>query len=158
MARPPLDQEVGRQRETVRFWSKVERPNGSDCWNWIGGSTRDGYGQFHPFRLRGKVQAHRYAYEFMVGPIPEGLTLDHLCRNRACVNPRHLEPVTHRVNILRGTGQSARNLKKTHCAQGHEYTKENTYIRYDGRRVCRVCQRKWMREKMRRRRARERTP
>lgn len=154
MARPPLDDAVGKEREVERFWSKVERGRKRECWPWIGGSTRDGYGQFHPFRLRGKVQAHRYAYELLVGPVPSDLTLDHLCRNRACCNPAHLEPVTHRVNILRGTGASARNLRKTHCAQGHEYTEENTYIRYDGRRECRVCQRKWHRDKMRKRRTR----
>lgn len=155
MGRPPLQHSVGKAREIERFWRKVERRSPKKCWPWVGGSFRDGYGMFHLFRLRQKVQAHRYAYEAVVGPIPEGLTLDHLCRNRACCNPAHLEPVTHRVNILRGTGASARNIRKTECVHGHQYTEENTYVRYDGRRVCRECQRKWDREKKQRRRDRQ---
>lgn len=139
--------------EEERFWSKVEtRPLG--CWSWMGGSVRSGYGQFHLSGTRKKVQAHRYAYELLVGPIPEGMTLDHLCRNRACVNPDHLEPVTNRENILRGEGPSAQHARATHCAQGHPYDEGNTYVRYDGRRVCRICLRKWDNEKRRRQRRR----
>lgn len=156
VARPKLDPKIAASRELERFWSKVDKQKSvaSRCWVWTGGSFRDGYGQFHPYGWRRKVQAHRYAYELLVGPIPEGLTLDHLCRNRSCVNPHHLEPVTHRVNILRGVGASAMHASATHCPHDHPYDDENTYIRYDGRRVCRICQRKWDREKMRKRRAR----
>lgn len=108
------------------------------CWEWTGTRTY-GYGRF---RLRGKyVQAHRLMYELLVGPIPDGLQLDHLCRNRACVRPSHLEPVTQRENILRGEGPTANNATKTHCRYGHEFTPENTYQVKTGGRFCRACAR-----------------
>jgi hypothetical protein len=96
-----------------------------------------GYGAF---MVGGRnVRVHRWAYETLVGPIPDGLVIDHLCRVRNCVNPDHLEPVTHRENIRRGEA-GAWNRVKTHCPQGHEYTPENT--RYSGTtRNCRECQR-----------------
>jgi hypothetical protein len=160
MARPKLEPVVAVQRELERFWGKVDfedtRHGGRRCWIWRGGSFRDGYGQFHLYERR-KVQAHRYAYQLLVGPIPEGLTLDHLCRNRACVNPSHLEPVSVGENVLRGGGPSALHARAVECPHGHPYNSENTYVRYDGRRVCRICNRKWDREKMRRRRARARS-
>jgi hypothetical protein len=111
------------------------------CWVYTGYISPNGYGQV--VRRPRKYQAHRYTYEQVVGPIPEGLDLDHLCRNRACCNPDHLEPVTRRENCLRGlcghiTG--AKNKAKTHCPQGHEYNEANT--RYcKGERSCRVCAR-----------------
>ncbi len=87
------------------------------------------------------VYAHRAAYELYVGPIPEGLTIDHLCRNTLCVNPAHLEAVTMRENILRGTGPSAQAARKTHCLRGHPFDDGNTLFRATGKRVCRACQR-----------------
>lgn len=109
------------------------------CWPWP--LSRDkGYGLTW---VAGKlVKAHRAAYELLVGPIPPGLQIDHLCRNRACVNPSHMEPVTQHVNILRGVGFAAVNAIKTHCPQGHPYDETNTKISKKGRRHCRTCLRK----------------
>lgn len=121
-----------------RFWSKVD--TSGDCWPWLGSKNPLGYGKFW---LDGSLRkAHRVAYEWCVGPIPDGLHIDHLCRNPSCVNPAHLEAVTHRENVLRGIGPAAKNAIKTHCKNGHEFTPENTY-RWEGKpnkRVCRTCQ------------------
>jgi DNA-directed RNA polymerase subunit RPC12/RpoP len=119
------------------------------CLEWAGSLTK-GYGEFTITRKKSK--AHRWLYERWVGPIPEDLELDHLCRNRACVNPSHLESVTRTMNILRGESPPARNARSTHCVQGHEFTPENTRInRRDGGRECRACGR----EKARNNRARK---
>ena len=110
----------------ARFWSKVDtdgstvHPDLGKCWLWRASRDRSGYGRFKA--ATGVVGAHRVAYELLVGPIPDGLTLDHLCRVRHCVNPEHLEPVTHRENTLRGTGPTAENARKTHCLRGHALT------------------------------------
>lgn len=117
-----------------RFWSKVEAQG--DCLVWVAGKTAAGYGNF---KVGGRdVYAHRFAYEAFVAEIPDGLTMDHLCRNRACVNTAHLEPVTRRVNTLRGEGYTAQQARKTHCKRGHEFTPENTYS-WRGGRICRSC-------------------
>jgi hypothetical protein len=84
-------------------------------------------------------QAHRYAYELLVGPIASGLVLDHLCRNPGCVNPKHLEPVTDRENTRRGISSAAENAKKTHCYRGHPFDERNTYVNLKGKRACREC-------------------
>lgn len=119
-----------------RFWSQVE-PTGF-CWEWTGPLSTYGYGDFRPIRNR-HVGAHRYAYEALVGPIPDGLELDHLCRNRACVNPDHLEPVTHAENLRRAPyGAADFQRRKTHCPQGHPYSGDNLLV-YSGRRNCRTC-------------------
>lgn len=119
-----------------RFWAKVDRTN--TCWNWTGALTY-GYGRFS---LHTKVvQAHRFSYELLVGPIPEGLQLDHLCRNHSCVNPIHLEPVTGRVNVLRGNTIVAEQAARTHCPKGHAYDDANTRIDAKRCRHCRACQR-----------------
>lgn len=121
------------------------------CGFWTAGTNEKGYGQF---RVNGRtVKAHRWAYEYFIGPIPDGLQLDHLCRNRSCVNPAHLEPVTSRENILRGDTLAASQIKRTHCPQGHPYVGENLYTESDGRRRCRTCKA----YRLRRYRARQKT-
>lgn len=132
-----------------RFWSKVKK-NGAmppqataqgACWDWKAGKTKAGYGVFRPAHGQGTL-AHRYAYELLIGPIPEGLVIDHLCRNRGCVNPDHMEPVTTGENTRRGFGISTWNRLKTHCPKGHPYDVENTYIHPSNNgRICRQCAR-----------------
>jgi hypothetical protein len=149
---PPIPAEV-------RFWIKVDRRGDDECWPWMAGLTRAGYGQFQPDRKTGQthIYAHRFSYELLVGPIPEGLTIDHLCRNRQCVNPRHLEPVTNKENGLRGISVAAMNARKTHCAKGHPYSKENIYVfPSKGGRKCRICLQRELLESQRRRRAKRR--
>lgn len=119
------------------FWTKVSKTE--TCWLWTAPLNDGGYGQIY---LEGKrPRVHRLAYEALVGPIPDGMQLDHLCRVRNCINPLHLEPVPQRVNILRGESPSARNARATHCKHGHEFTRENTYHRPDRpwQRHCRQC-------------------
>lgn len=118
-----------------RFWSKVD--TGGRCWIWLASVSPSGYGKFRLSDPRRLVAAHRFAYELEVGPIPEGLDLDHLCRNRGCVNPAHLEPVTRSENVRRGT----KGRLVTHCPQGHEYDEANTYVSPQGLRHCRRCRR-----------------
>jgi hypothetical protein len=120
-----------------RFLAKVSLDETTGCWLWTGAITGVGYGVLS-FEGR-KYNAHKMAYRHWTGEVPEGLQLDHLCRVRHCVNPAHLEPVTHRENSLRGTGAPARNAVKTHCKHGHEFTPENTRIRPNGWRACRAC-------------------
>jgi hypothetical protein len=111
------------------------------CWMWIGRTTQNGYGLSRR-RVDGKkrtIMAHRHAYEVFVGPIPEGLHLDHLCRTPLCVNPGHLEPVSPQENNRRSDSPSARNARATHCVQGHEFSQGNTRVRPNGERSCRRC-------------------
>lgn len=117
----------------------------SGCLEWVGSRDRAGYGRVGvgsatdgTFRL-GLV--HRVAYELLVAPIPAGLQIDHLCRNRSCWNPHHLEVVTSRENTLRGKSFAARHAAQTHCHLGHPFDDVNTRIRPDGSRLCRACER-----------------
>lgn len=121
-------------READRFWAKVALAlDGSGCLNWLGSRKRSGHGLF---RIGGRnVYAHRWAWEEWNDPIPEGLVIDHLCRNPSCVNPDHLEVVTQRENVLRGMAPAAHNARKRTCDRGHEFVKR------DGRRRCPRCDR-----------------
>lgn len=127
-----------------RFMQKV-RVTPSGCMEWTAGTNGVGYGMFFVrWENGGNVMqlAHRWSYEYSKGPIPEGLHLDHLCRNPPCVNPEHLEAVTQRENNLRGTGMSARHAVKTHCDSGHPFSGDNLKFRSNGRwRDCRECHR-----------------
>jgi hypothetical protein len=137
-------------RRTVldRFWAKVDkhgpiparRPDLGPCWVWTAAKSK-GYGRFSAGgRL---VQAHRLSFMILAGPVADYLELDHLCRNHACVNPAHLEPVTHKVNSLRGISPFAVHAAQTYCDSGHEFTPENTLwrSRAEGGRACRECNR-----------------
>lgn len=124
--------------EAERFFAKVNKATESGCWEWTA-ALSSGYGKFHKYGQIRMVYAHRWSYEHHVGPIPDGLVIDHLCRNTKCVNPDHLEPVTQGENCLRGEGWYAKNKRKTHCVRGHEFTVENTYVDPRGYRSCRAC-------------------
>ena len=123
--RPPLE----------RFLLKFDEEPNTGCWIWKGGKTVDGYASFARGGRNGMTLGHRFAYKTFREPIPVGLEIDHLCRNRACVNPWHMELVTRLENILRSLAATTR---KTHCKNGHEFTPENTYIGRT-RRSCRRC-------------------
>jgi len=121
---------------TERFWAKVTGGDFTECWTWTAYLMRTGYGVFGSEGRR-TMLAHRYAYTSLIGPIPDGLEMDHLCRNRACVNPWHLEPVPHAVNVARGLG-GINMSSRTHCAQGHPFDEQNTRLDR-GARQCRAC-------------------
>lgn len=124
-----------------RFNKKVQINPSPACWEWIGAKDSSGYGSMG-VRNRKICSAHRLSYEHYIGPIPADKVIDHLCRNRSCVNPKHLELVTRRENTMRGETIPTRNAAKTHCKYGHEFTKENTYITTKGLRQCRECGRR----------------
>lgn len=143
----------------ARFWARVDRSGGgSACWPWTAAINGNGYGST---AWKGRIcTPHRIAYELLVGPIPDGMDLDHLCHtrdqfcrggktcpHRRCANPAHLEPVPGLVNVMRGRSPHAEAARQTHCAQGHEFTPENTRI-YPSRkqRVCLTCKRSAARE------------
>lgn len=130
----------------VRFVRKVNPEDG--CLVWMG-RRNYGYGSFSCGSIRRKTyRAHRFAYEMFRGPIPEGMVLDHLCRNKACVDPWHLEAVTREENLRRGLpSPSDINAAKTHCIKGHPFNEANTYFRpKDGSRTCKKCKADWERE------------
>jgi hypothetical protein len=148
-----------------RFWGHVD-PNGpvpercpqlGPCWLWTARLNHLGYGRFFltSDTPRISVPPHRWLYEQLTGePFPAGKEPDHLCFNRGCVNPAHIEPVTHRENARRGTSMVAINARKTHCPYGHPYDAENTRIGPRGKRYCRTCARRYVQETMLRRKAR----
>jgi|SRR6516162_3706690 len=134
----------------ARLFTKFEIGDASECWKWKGTLNR-GYGQFTIGNGR-RVAAHRFIYGLVNGTIPEGLQLDHLCRNPYCVNPAHLEAVTGRVNKLRAPRNFASiNHAKTHCSKGHPFDESNTAVRPTGQRRCKICEREYCRQGYQRR-------
>lgn len=136
-----------------RFWSKVDKTD--DCWIWTAGKNHYGYGSYRLI-VNGRsfaAQSHRLSYEDAVGPIPDGMVIDHLCRTPACVNPAHMEVVSRGENVLRGESSSAKHARgencgrcascvnaiKTHCVRGHLLDGDNLYVANSGMRVCRAC-------------------
>lgn len=140
------DPRVRRKGSPIERFHQWYAVNEGGCWIWIKIVRADGYGSF-PFNGR-CVLAHRWSYEHFVGPIPDGLTLDHLCRNRACVNPNHLEPVTLRINSLRGEAPPIQRWREDRCIRGHDLAE--AYVRTDtGHRMCRACRRERWADKAR---------
>ena len=133
---------TAEQKESTHFKDRFlnmcsPEPN-TGCWIWMGYVMKNGYGKFGVTRSKSKL-AHRVSYELYRNEIPFGLHIDHLCRNRCCVNPSHLETVTRQVNTLRGIGVSAVHARKTSCPKGHAYDAKNTYIDNKGSRHCKTC-------------------
>ena len=126
-----------QQSVIKRFLSKIKIIE-SGCWEFTGHLDKYGYGQIKINRKT--ILTHRYIYEYYYGTICPDLTIDHLCRNRACCNPLHLEQVTKQENNKRGNSASGINKRKTHCKRGHEFTKENTIIKKMEKRCCKICQ------------------
>lgn len=129
-----------------RFWSRVTKDGPENglvegrCWLWTGKPNDAGYGTLRIGSRPGRLErAHRWLFLHEGGIIPDGFELDHLCRTPACVRPSHLEPVTHKVNVLRGVGISAKHSRKTHCNAGHQFNEANTLRTAKGWRVCRTC-------------------
>jgi hypothetical protein len=133
----------------IRWKTSYAVDESTQCWNWIGTASR-GYGRISCGKNNSRP-AHVFVYEQTLGSVPDGLELDHKCRNTLCVNPSHLEPVTHTVNVRRGNA-GIHNANKTHCKHGHEFTPENTIFRKSGRQ-CRTCHQRDMRDYMQKRRA-----
>jgi len=132
----------GQQKTPVaaRLWAKVTKdPSPSGCWTWTGCLVR-GYGQIQGDGPE-RIYTHRLAYQLLVGEIPENLVLDHICRNRACCDPSHLQAVDLRTNILRGIAPSAVNARRTVCTNGHPLRGDNLLVEPDGHRKCRACRR-----------------
>ena len=125
----------------VRALARVDHSDPEACWLYPGYLDRNGYARLRVRTPDGyrMLRVHRMIYEHLVGPIPEGLELHHRCETPACCNPAHLEPVTHRDNLLRGNGWPGVNARKTHCLHGHPFDEANTLVTPDGRRQCRAC-------------------
>lgn len=130
-----IEMPQGFKNTMPQILAQIEKT--SNCWIWKGSTNGDGYGQTC---WKGKtLGAYRLMYELSKGKMPRDKCLDHLCRNRLCVNPDHLEPVTNKENILRGFGICGVNARKTHCKRGHEFDFYNTLVHKDGRRQCKEC-------------------
>jgi len=129
-----LDKLLGERAALFRVKFSI----GENCWQWHAGKSKAGYGMFNDGT--GMKYAHRLSWSAINGPIPSHLVIDHLCRNRSCVNPLHMELVTRGENVLRGIGTSAMHARETTCPKGHPYSQENTYVRKDRKgRMCQQC-------------------
>ena len=148
---------AGRLENQEWIWVRVSPVPVTGCWLWTKAMGKKGYGLLAEPMPNGRfkmVSAHRYAYRTFRGEIPVGLTIDHLCRVKLCVNPWHMELVTNRENQLRGDGMGGANARKTHCPQGHLYSSDNTYSYVSGgkcRRICKTCHKAHLRRSYRRR-------
>ena len=137
-----------------RFWQKTHKPLlPNTCWLWKGHLDKDGYGTFYTGsrtnKTRRGIRAHRFVYALLVGPIPENMTIDHICRCRNCVNPKHLRLLSATDNLMAGMGIQAQNKRKTHCKRGHPFEGHTLQIVHRGNRIerhCRECKRLWMAE------------
>lgn len=142
-AERPIESRVSGLPLADRFWSKVRKGSPTECWEWqaaVQAIGRKGYGVIRVAKRN--ILAHRLAYELTIGPIPEGLQLDHLCRNPRCVNPAHLEPVTNWENGRRGISPPAQHARATHCLLGHPFDEANTYWTPRHTRGCRTCRKR----------------
>ena len=133
-----------KERAEIRFWRLAETGHKSTCWNWIGSLDPDGYGCFWVDKKL--IKAHRFSLEFAKGKILPGLTIDHLCKNRRCVNPSHMQLVTLKDNILRGESPAAKAARRTCCSAGHEYVEGSFSLttKRNGKsfpRRCKLCRR-----------------
>lgn len=144
------------ERELSRMLSHICVDESTGCWRWEASTSHDGYGRMvvgSRLTKRHWKYTHRLMFEHFYGDVPYGLVLDHLCKNRACCNPSHLEAVSQRENLLRGDGVTADRAAQTHCVRGHEFTPENTRIASNGCRKCRACATMHSRNRNRSRRA-----
>lgn len=144
------------ERLPLRVRRRIGYRYQTQCWPWLGALFVRGYGQLRDNDTQRVGHASRYVYQRLVSAIPDGLELDHLCRQHDCVNPSHLDPVPHRINVLRGESPSAQNARKVACKHGHPFSPENTRIVAASRRVCKQCRRVANRAYKQRRRAAER--
>lgn len=133
-----LPPSFGSLEALERFLGHIRIDFDSGCWCWEGAKDQKGYGKSWDHR---HWRAHRWSYTYFIGPMPDGLVTDHLCRNHSCVNPWHLEPVTTRENLIRGETLAAGNLAKEYCINGHAFNVENTILSKKGYRDCRRCHR-----------------
>lgn len=127
-------------KEFIDFFNRFRVSAKTSCWNWCGVINEDGYGHFYMKIPNRPIRAHRASYEHFVSPIPKGLTINHKCRNKGCVNPGHLEVMTSSENNRLSKSPSANNMKKIRCLNGHKLSGDNLYLREDRvGRICRKC-------------------